>query len=104
MAESCGLSAFSDQRVQATAQRSTWCGKGSRGAESQDMRCYTRVKLKRSRWHARPGAPLTSRARNSGISVKRAYRGLISGLFGTGVGVGIIAAIVVLRLLAGPVD
>src|SRR5882672_10384539 len=47
MAESCGLCAFSDQRVQATAQRSTWCGKGSREAESQDMRCYTRVKLKK---------------------------------------------------------
>ncbi len=36
--------------------------------------------------------------------MKRAYRVLISGLFGTVLGVGIIAAIVVLRLLAGPVD
>ena len=36
--------------------------------------------------------------------MKRAYRILISGLFGTVLGLGIIAAVVVLRLLAGPVD
>ena len=36
--------------------------------------------------------------------MKRAYRVLISGLFGTVLGVGVVVAIVVLRLLAGPVD
>lgn len=36
--------------------------------------------------------------------MKRAYRVLISGLFGTALGLGIVAAVVVLRLLAGPVD